>query len=52
MSEVSISVIIPIFNGEKYIVKLVSMLENQSFTDFEVIFINDGSSDNSAKILV
>jgi glycosyltransferase involved in cell wall biosynthesis len=46
-----ISVIIPIFNLEKYIERCLISLINQSFKDFEIIVINDGSSDNSLSIV-
>lgn len=46
-----ISVIIPIYNCEKYLKECLSSLQNQSFSDFEVICINDCSTDKSKKIL-
>jgi len=46
-----VSVIIPIYNGEKYINKMYASLSNQTFQDFEVLYINDGSSDGSLEIL-
>ena len=46
-----ISVIIPIYNGEKYIENLFKMLEKQIYKDFEVILIDDGSTDNSVKLI-
>ncbi|MDS0526523.1 glycosyltransferase family 2 protein [Clostridium sp. SHJSY1] len=46
-----ISVIVPIFNVENYIIELVKSLENQTFTDFEAIFIDDGSFDKSIEQL-
>ena len=42
-----VSVIIPIFNGSQYVGNLFSTLTNQIFTDFEVIFVDDGSSDDT-----
>ena len=42
-----ISVIIPIFNGEKYIERCIRSLESQTYTYFEIILINDGSSDRT-----
>lgn len=41
------SVIIPLYNKEAYIEKTIKSVINQSFTDFEVIIINDGSTDGS-----
>lgn len=48
---IKISVIIPIYNAEKYLSETLDSVLNQSFTDFEVIAINDGSKDNSLSIL-
>ncbi|MFB2937270.1 glycosyltransferase [Aerosakkonemataceae cyanobacterium BLCC-F154] len=46
-----ISVIIPVFNSEKTIQETIESVLNQSFTDFELIVINDGSQDASLKII-
>lgn len=46
-----ISLIIPVFNGEKYIDSCVESIQKQSFDDFEAIFVNDGSNDTSASLL-
>ncbi len=45
-----ISVIIPIYNVEKYLRRCLDSVINQTFTDWEVICVNDGSPDNSGKI--
>ena len=45
-----ISVIVPIFNGEKYLCRCIDSILYQTFDDFELILINDGSSDNCAAI--
>ena len=45
------SVIIPLYNKEKYIEATLSSVLKQTFTDFEVIIVDDGSSDNSLKIV-
>jgi len=44
------SIIIPVYNTEKYISDTLNSLIKQSFTDFEVILINDGSKDSSFDI--
>jgi len=46
-----ISVIIPAYNVEKHIEKTLKSLINQTFYDFEAIIINDGSTDNTEKII-
>jgi len=46
-----ISIIVPIYNGEKYINKCLEMIINQTFKDFELIIVDDGSTDNSCKML-
>ncbi len=45
-----ISVIIPAYNSEKYISSCLNSIINQSFDDFEVIVINDGSCDKTGEI--
>ena len=46
-----ISVIIPIYNVEKYLRRCLDSVKNQTFQDWEAICVNDGSPDNSAAIL-
>lgn len=46
-----ISVIIPVYNIEKYLPECLDSLLNQTFRDFEIICVNDGSKDDSLKIL-
>lgn len=46
-----ISVIVPVYNVEEYLPKCLDSLVNQTFDDFEVVVINDGSPDNSQKII-
>ena len=45
------SVIIPLFNKEKFIEATLKSVLNQTFIDFEILIINDGSTDNSATII-
>lgn len=45
-----LSIIIPVYNTEKYIKKCIDSILNQSFSDYELLLINDGSTDDSAKI--
>ena len=46
-----LSIIIPIYNVEKYIPQCLDSILNQSFKDLEVICVNDGSSDDSLSVL-
>lgn len=45
------SVIIPIYNTEKYLNRCIDSVINQSYTDYEIITVNEGSTDNSQEIL-
>ena len=51
MSSVFFSVIIPVFNRERTIQKAIDSVIEQSFTNFELIIINDGSTDSTKDIL-
>ena len=50
--EPKISVIVPIYNSEKYLKKCVDSILNQTLEDIEIILINDGSKDNSHSICI
>ena len=45
-----ISVIVPVYNVEKYLNECILSLINQTYKDIEVIMIDDGSSDSSGQI--
>ena len=45
-----ISVIIPVYNVERYLEECLNSLQHQTYTDIEVILVNDGSTDNSKTI--
>ena len=47
----AISIIIPIYNVEKYLRRCLDSVLHQTFEDWEAICVNDGSPDNSDKIL-
>lgn len=46
-----IDILLPVYNGEKYIREQIESLEKQTFKDFKIIIRNDGSSDSSATLL-
>lgn len=46
-----VSAIIPVYNAEKFLVECIESLRNQTLSEIEMIFINDGSTDNSLEIL-
>ena len=46
-----ISIIIPVYNSEKYLSKCIDSILNQTYKDFELLLINDGSKDNSLSIM-
>ena len=48
---VKLSIIIPVYNVENYISQCLESIFSQSFKDFEIICVNDGSSDNSLGVL-
>lgn len=50
ISDKLISIIVPVYNVEKYLKKCVYSILNQSYKNLEVILVNDGSTDNSGKI--
>lgn len=45
-----ISVIVPIYNVERYLLKCVESIQRQSYTNLEIILVNDGSPDNCGQI--
>ena len=51
MSKVKVSVIVPVFNVGDYLSTSLDSILNQSLEDIEIICINDGSTDDSLKIL-
>ena len=46
----NLSIIIPVYNGEKYIEECINNVLEQAYNDFELIIVNDGSKDDTKKI--
>ena len=49
--KIKVSVIIPVYNAEKFLGECLDSVLNQTLHDIEVICVNDGSTDNSLKLL-
>jgi len=50
--DIEISVLMSVFNGERYLSQAIESILNQTFTDFEFLIINDGSTDKSRDIVL
>jgi len=51
MKEPLVTVLMPVYNAEKYVGEAIESILNQTFTDFEFLIIDDGSTDDSAEII-
>ena len=51
MSNIKVSVIMPVYNDEENIVESLNSVYNQTLKEIEVICINDGSTDNSLNLM-
>ena len=45
------SIVIPLYNKEKQIANTIKSIQNQTFQEFEMVIVNDGSTDNSVEIV-
>ncbi|MFR4319285.1 MAG: glycosyltransferase family 2 protein [Eubacterium sp.] len=46
-----ISVVIPVYNAEKYIKRCLNSIMNQTYDNLQIVVVNDGSTDDTKKIL-
>lgn len=51
MNKPMVTVLMSVYNGEKFLKEAIESILNQTFTDFEFLIINDGSTDNSVEII-
>lgn len=51
LSSIDVSIIMPVYNAEKYISESIRSVQNQNFDNWEIICIDDGSTDNSVNIV-
>ena len=51
-SNPTISVVMPVYNGEEYLCEAIDSILNQTYTDFEFIILNDGSTDKTEEIIL
>ncbi|MDE6528670.1 MAG: glycosyltransferase, partial [Muribaculaceae bacterium] len=49
--KVTVSVVIPVYNSGKYLSAAIESVLGQSFSDLELILVNDGSTDNSGEVI-
>lgn len=49
-NDIAVSIIVPIYNAEKYLVKCLDSVVNQTLKNVEIIFVDDGSTDRSSEI--
>ena len=48
--DIKVSVVMPVYNADKYLAKAIESMLSQTLKEIELILVNDGSKDNSLKI--
>jgi len=51
MKKPFLTVVMPVYNGEKYLKEAIDSVLAQTYTNFELLIIDDGSTDNSVEII-
>ena len=51
MTDVTLTVVLPVFNGEQYVAKTIDSVLSQSHRDYEFLILDDGSRDNTPQLL-
>ena len=51
MNSIYFSIIIPVYNSEQYLIECIDSVLHQNFKDFELILVDNGSNDDSGKII-
>ena len=46
-----VTVLMPVYNGERYLTEAIESVLNQTFTDFEILVMDDGSTDNTKEVI-
>lgn len=46
-----VSVVVPVYNGERYLKETITSIKQQTYTEWEIIIVNDGSTDKTATII-
>ena len=46
-----VSIVVPVYNGETFLEKCLQSIIRQSYTNIEIIIVNDGSTDNTSLII-
>ena len=51
MNSKSVSILLPVYNGEKFITQAINSIFDNSYQNFEIVLIDDGSTDNTVPLV-